>query len=202
MFIGLAFRMRRFYLRHRELCLFLVVVLTASGGLGLFYWPNLQRARSATAVIKLGGRVSFRYVGGYYRRGTTPEDWMTRMLGDAFFDEVIRVKLDNTYVSDADLVHLKGFRELWEVSLNNTPIGDAGLQHLSGLRNLKILKLYKTKVTDDGVEELRKSLPKLLVFYTIYANQPPPTKLSPVVAPKPSPVPSPKPSPVLRFRPS
>lgn len=186
--------MRRFYVRHRELCLFLVVVLTASSGLGLIYWPNLQRARAANTVMKLGGRVSFRYVGGFYRRGSTPEDWLTRMLGDAFFDEVIRVKLDNTDVRDADLVHLQGFREVWEISLKNTHIGDAGLQHLSGLRNLKILKLYKTKVTDDGVEKLRKSLPKLLVFYTIYANQPPPSK--------PSAVPAPKPSPVLHFRPS
>ena len=46
------------------------------------------------------------------------------------------------------------------VKLNNTKVTDAGLVHLKGLSKLQTLFLQGTKVTDAGVKKLQAALPK------------------------------------------
>ena len=70
-----------------------------------------------------------------------------------------RLHLENTAITDAGLVHLKGLKDLKELSLINTAITDAGLVHLKGLTKLEDLWLDYTDVTVAGVHELQEALP-------------------------------------------
>ena len=69
--------------------------------------------------------------------------------------------LDETRITDAGLVYLKGLTNL-EVGLglNHTAITDVGLEHLKDLKKLKQLSLRGTNVTDAGVRKLKLSLPQ------------------------------------------
>jgi hypothetical protein len=73
---------------------------------------------------------------------------------------VVRVDLTMKAVKDADLAHLKEFKELETLGLAFTGVTDKGLAHLKGLTNLKTLVLWETKVTDKGLAQL-KDLKKL-----------------------------------------
>ena len=62
------------------------------------------------------------------------------------------------FLSDAELVHLKGLTSLKSLVLGSD-ITDAGLVHLKGLTGLQTLGLGSTKITDAGVADLQKALP-------------------------------------------
>ena len=76
------------------------------------------------------------------------------------FSHLRWVRLDETPVTDAALIHLKDCRELKLLSLYGTRVSDAGMAHLAGMNNLEELWLGKTDVTDAGVLQLG-SLAKL-----------------------------------------
>ncbi|MCP4815973.1 MAG: hypothetical protein GY888_25940 [Planctomycetaceae bacterium] len=78
---------------------------------------------------------------------------------------VIRVGLNNTKITDAELVHLKGLTELFFLVLADTQVTDAGLVHLEGLKNLRFLFLLDTKVTKAGVRRLQKALPNCTITH-------------------------------------
>lgn len=61
------------------------------------------------------------------------------------------MRLPDTNVSDAGLVHLRGLTQLTSLSISGTKVTDAGLVYLSGLTNLTTLNLSATKVTDAGL---------------------------------------------------
>ena len=50
--------------------------------------------------------------------------------------------------------------EVVNVYLNNTQITDAGLVHLKGMTNMQNLDLTFPRITDAGVADLKKALPK------------------------------------------
>ena len=50
-------------------------------------------------------------------------------------------------------------RQHQDFSLDNTKITDAGLVHLKGLNRLQPLYLYGSQVTDAGIAELPQALP-------------------------------------------
>ena len=62
--------------------------------------------------------------------------------------------LSRTRITDAGLMHLEGLTNLTKLTLGNTPITDAGLVHLKGLTNLQTLSLYGTQITDAGLVHL------------------------------------------------
>ena len=62
--------------------------------------------------------------------------------------------LANTQVTD------RGLQEC----LSKTQADDAGLMVLARLKSLQCLNLFDTQVTNDGVEELRKALPKTIIY--------------------------------------
>jgi WD40 repeat protein/Leucine-rich repeat (LRR) protein len=67
--------------------------------------------------------------------------------------------LQDTGLTDEDLVELKGFLGLRVLNLSRTRVTDAGLEHLAGFKNLVALYLAETAVTDKGVAKLKAALP-------------------------------------------
>jgi serine/threonine protein kinase/Leucine-rich repeat (LRR) protein len=62
--------------------------------------------------------------------------------------------LRGRYLSDAGLVHLRGFKNLGTLYLSGQPVTDAGLVHILGLKQLMGLGLSSTGVTDAGFTNL------------------------------------------------
>ena len=61
--------------------------------------------------------------------------------------------------------HVSKLSNLSSLRLSNTSISDAGLVHLARLPKLQDLQLLNTKVTKNGVEALRDVLPNCEVQY-------------------------------------
>jgi formylglycine-generating enzyme required for sulfatase activity/Leucine-rich repeat (LRR) protein len=102
-------------------------------------------------------RGEFPLVGGDPDRNAG--DWAFRQGGSLSVNgEMIR--LSNSHVSDAGLVHLRGARKLRELHLDGTQVSDSGLEHLGELKQLTLLDLQRTKVTREGVKRVQTALPK------------------------------------------
>lgn len=69
-------------------------------------------------------------------------------------EQVVRLSLAGTEVTDDDLAHLASLTNLVRLDLSNTAITDAGLAHLRDLPRLEYLNLYGTGVTDAGLAHL------------------------------------------------
>jgi hypothetical protein len=185
----------RFAIRlPRPLWIGVATVVVVVVGLGLRFGLPIYRQHLAIQEIeRAGGGV------GVEERG--PE-WLRARLGDermATFGEVTAVylagsqatdatlahlkllasveflTLDNTHVTDAGMHHLRGLTKLKELTLVNTKITDAGLALLMGLRDLEHLALKNTAVTEGGVAELRRALPKVMIFSDFRSAGPPPS---------------------------
>jgi hypothetical protein len=79
--------------------------------------------------------------------------------------DVFSVDLSSSKVTDAGLVHVKGFAQLQSLDLMQTQVTDAGLEHLNGLTQLRSLNLRGTGITDAGVERLHQALPNCNVAH-------------------------------------
>jgi Leucine-rich repeat (LRR) protein len=66
------------------------------------------------------------------------------------------LSLTGTQVSDAGLVHLKGWTGLQRLVLDGLPITDAGLRALKDLPALTDLSLRRTQVSDAGLASLKE----------------------------------------------
>ncbi|MGO8689900.1 MAG: hypothetical protein ACLQLG_09715 [Thermoguttaceae bacterium] len=77
-----------------------------------------------------------------------------------------RLILSGSRVTDAGMVQLKGLARLTCLDLSQTKVGDAGLDHLKGLTNLRSLTLYSTDVTDGGVKKLQTALPNCKILWS------------------------------------
>jgi hypothetical protein len=108
-----------------------------------------QQRQSAAAIEKLGGKIK------WDERASRYPEWMRSVLGDAFFNSVLKVDLSYERVADMDLGSVEDFDQLQELSLDATQVTDVGLQHLKGLRHVKRLSLDSTRVTGAGLEHLR-----------------------------------------------
>lgn len=69
-------------------------------------------------------------------------------------DTVEQVELENSQISDNDLMHIGKLKQLQVAAFYNNPITSAGLVHLSGLTNLQNLGLNQTKVDSKGIKHL------------------------------------------------
>ncbi len=65
------------------------------------------------------------------------------------------VRLRETRITDAGLVHLGKITTLKRLHLEKTAVTDAGMQHLSGLKELDLLNLFGTAVGDAGLVHLK-----------------------------------------------
>ena len=66
------------------------------------------------------------------------------------------VRLQDTNVSDAGLVHLKMLPNLCRLSLNGTRVSDEGMRHLAGRQVLEMLSLNGTDVSDTSAQHIVK----------------------------------------------
>jgi hypothetical protein len=80
--------------------------------------------------------------------------WLRNLLGNDLFFSVELVSLTSMGVTDEDLEHLRGLKQLKCLYLGDNKITDAGLEHLRGLKQLKWLYLNDTKISDAGLERL------------------------------------------------
>ena len=67
-----------------------------------------------------------------------------------------RIALAETNVSDDNLPHLRGVKNLQWLSLRKTRVTDAGMRYLADLPTLTYLQLAETAVGDAGVAEIAK----------------------------------------------
>ncbi|MCB0842980.1 MAG: hypothetical protein KDE26_06935, partial [Bacteroidetes bacterium] len=72
-----------------------------------------------------------------------------------------RIHMENTSVTDADLIHLSKLENLEYLNLYGTGISNEGLKHLESLPNLKSLYLWQTKVDNAGAQALKEKNPNL-----------------------------------------
>jgi imidazolonepropionase-like amidohydrolase len=91
-----------------------------------------EEKTAAAKIEKLGGKVGWN--------------------GDG---QVVKIDLNNTKVTDADLAILEEFPGLESLDLRITQIGDEGVAHLRTLRWLKHVNLFRTNLSDKGMESLR-----------------------------------------------
>lgn len=83
---------------------------------------------------------------------------------DQVNEQIVWLNLSRTSVSDKDLDAVAKLSNLLRLRLDQTGITDEGIAKLSGLANLEYLNLYGTKVSDASVEAL-KQLPNLKKLY-------------------------------------
>jgi Planctomycete cytochrome C len=79
-------------------------------------------------------------------------------------NQLLRVRLSNQPVSDADVKKLSVLKNITRLNLEKTAITDAALTHLKSLPNLEQINLYGTKITDKGLLDLAKC-PNLKAVY-------------------------------------
>ena len=176
--------------RFLQFSLRAVLVLITIFAMWLGYVCKLARDQKTAVdrVYELRGWVYYEheYHKGRHVKGAKPPGptWLRKIIGNEFFQDVTRVGLSKTDVTDADLrlvgrltslhsldlsetvisdaglVHIADLRELSELSLANTKVTGSGLQYLQNLRNLNSLNLPYTRVDDDRLKHLTV-LPKL-----------------------------------------
>lgn len=112
-----------------------------------------KQNRAAEAITKLGGSAN---------SWTEPpiSSWRRKLLGEHLGRDVVKVDLNGSEITDADLVSLRDLYGLRFLSLTGTGLTNAGLEHLIGLPELLQLSLADTRVTDAGLPRL-KSLSRL-----------------------------------------
>jgi hypothetical protein len=81
----------------------------------------------------------------------------------AVFKNLTRLNLEKTAISDAALLYLQHLPNLEQINIYGTNITDNGLLALTKCTNLKTIYLWQTKVTPTGIEQLKKSMPQLQV---------------------------------------
>ena len=130
--------------------------------------PEGQK-RAVAAIEKIGGKVEFdqkdraRPVVRVRLNDTRVTDKDLEHLRG--LTALRRLDLHRTAVTDEGLRHLRGLTRLNRLYLTGTRVSDKGLVHLTGLTELEYLHLGRTRVTAEGVEKLQEKLPKAQIYW-------------------------------------
>jgi hypothetical protein len=119
-------------------------------------YHRFVEARAVGAITRAGGAV----LRDESRKGMPV---ISVDLQGTVIDDSGRVHFKRDRATDGCLRYVKDLNELRRLSLIDTLVTDAGLTQLSGLRHLEELHLAGTGVTDAGVRQLRQALPGLKV---------------------------------------
>ena len=139
---------------------FLIVVTLLAMGLGYVSFRAREQRAAVARIQELGGHVQYDYQWGPNPKPSPPGwPWLRRLVGDEYFQEVARVNLDKTKVSDADLRLISKLRHARSLALNWTNVSDEGLASIRGMSELNYLGLWKTKVTSEGIRRMRSPRP-------------------------------------------
>jgi serine/threonine protein kinase len=156
----------------------LVAILSLAG----FVWLPYQREkRIEREITSVGGQVYFEYCGpkwipqslqsgtplfsrislAYIHAKDVPADLISELGSLA---NLTVLGLEETNVTDAELVHLKDLTRLISLDLRDTKVTDAGLVHLKHLTGLREVLLSNRNITADGVATLRRALPNCRIY--------------------------------------
>ncbi|MCE9552953.1 MAG: hypothetical protein K8T91_06195 [Planctomycetes bacterium] len=146
--------MPRFQFRLRTILILTTIIAV---WIGWWSYKARQQREVVRVVTRLGGFVTYDFMvdqSGQLVANAPPT--IPTWLDVDYFSNVVRVNLDGTDVTDADLEHLKCLAEMRWLNLFNTKITDAGLENLKGLSKLERLELGSAAyVTDAGLEHLK-----------------------------------------------
>jgi mono/diheme cytochrome c family protein len=83
-------------------------------------------------------------------------------------EQVIWLKLGNTFITDSALQIISQLKNLVRLQLEHTKITDKGLANLKSLQNLRYLNLVGTKITAEGLMQLKdlKNLQSIYLYQT------------------------------------
>jgi hypothetical protein len=166
-------------------------VLVIGGWLGWAAHSARIQREAVAAVERAGGEVMYDWQWQYNAlaqgRPWAPR-WLVNRVGIDYFGHVTLVNLvhrgsevesamrhvsrfgrlqelcvASSLVGDADLIYIRGLKDLRRLILYRTQITDAGLANLERLTGLNELHLNRTRVTDMGVRKLREALPGLKI---------------------------------------
>ncbi|MEM9717596.1 MAG: c-type cytochrome domain-containing protein [Bacteroidota bacterium] len=76
---------------------------------------------------------------------------------------LMKLKLDNTPVSDVGIAHLSGLEKLEYLNLYGSKVGDGALETLKDLPGLKRVYLWQSQVSNEGAEKLKEARPDMMV---------------------------------------
>jgi hypothetical protein len=132
-------RLLRFSLRT----LFLLMTLIAVW-LGLLTKRAREQQLAVDRIAELGGFVGYDFE--YGRDGARIKDatpagwtWLRKIVGDHYFQRVVRVHLYERAVTDADLKLIGKLRHTTSLDLNDTDISDDGMASVVGSRPSSVL---------------------------------------------------------------
>jgi internalin A len=130
----------------------MALVLVFGGGLGwVIHRARVQRDAVA-AIKRTGGEIAY----DWQRSKGSPviprpkppwPDWVRRILGPDFFDNVTYVRLQGAQCDDATLRAACRLPWLEDLIVLNTSVTDAGAEELRQLRNLRSLDLRLNRIT-------------------------------------------------------
>ncbi len=132
-------KLRWFQFRLRSLFILTTLVAIGCSWLAVEMEKARKQRKAIEAIWKAGGVTHYEVT------------WLGRLLGSDSLARVTFVGLAGESTTDADLVHLQGFRQLRGLQLQKSNITDAGMVNLQGLTQLESLRLDNTKVTDAGL---------------------------------------------------
>ncbi len=151
---GMALRFRwRFQFGIRSLFVLVLAVAIPCGWLAIERKLARRQMEAVDRITKLHGMVAYDWqfgVDDYVQSKAQPPgpEWLRKLLGDDFFQEIVDAYLNNAKVTDADLECLGGLTHLRVLRLNITQVTDVELEHLTRLTQLRELGLNATKITE------------------------------------------------------
>jgi len=108
-----------------------------------------DRLRSEPPHLAVSGPVVRRVVGVYLPNPFT-DNFFDFRLNSAAFDR----PLEESHVSDADLMDIADLQDLTVLFVASTQISDRGVAHLAKLKNLETLLISSGKITDKSIPYL------------------------------------------------
>ena len=111
-------------------------------------------------ILALGGSVRYDYEcddRGLVLQPQQPRwEALRSWIGHGYFEHVVRISLDDSAVTDADMEVIGKLRGVRTLSLNDTAVSDMSLEQIQSWRQLNYLGLMRTNVTSEGMRYLEE----------------------------------------------
>ncbi len=138
------------------------ILLATLAVLGLGACTPQREGSSAAANVASPSEPSFAEQAAAVRAGTsdqirlneTPVSDADLLQLDGLADDLLRINLSRTTISDAGMAKIAGMHKLVQLRLAAPNVTDAGLASVTQLKELKHLHLIAVPLTDAGLEPL------------------------------------------------
>ncbi len=141
----------------------LVVAMVLVGvGLGIVANRARRQREAVSAISRVGGTVYYDYQKANEKRPNAFDprklppgpEWLRRIIGPEFFQDVVMVNLKGKLVNDELFIELRKLRNLENLNLSDTTITDSQMAHLAHFHNLQYVALWNTDISDEGLAHL------------------------------------------------